>query len=646
MNIRRHRHVRSIGLSAALALCLAAPPKPAAAAGRLPPDTNVLLIAIDTLRYDRIGILTDDRHVKTPNIDALARRSQVFTRAFAHDPLTRPSFANIMTGTTPPYHGIVDNPGFNLERRFLTLAEHLKAAGYDTAAFISAIILDARSGFDQGFDLYDDISGEEIFLDSGTIERDAGVIVDLADEWISARTGKWFAWLHIFDPHDPYEPPEPYRTEYAGDLYSGEVAYVDAQLGRLFASLEKSGTLDKTVVIFTSDHGEALGDKSEWDHGFFAYNNVLHIPLFLAYPGVKPGPVGENACHVDIFPTVCDLLGLPVPAHIQGESLLPLAAGRKRKQPKIFFESMAPHHGMDAAPLEGFIEGNIKFIDLPLAEVYDIRHDYEEEYNRAAGYDLPGLRQSLSRLKSELRGKPTRQDLRGKSAEIVPLLRSLGYIVGRPTKGKEYGVADDPKTLYPLILSLRQAILEAQEGRLGSAASRIRTVIQIRPIYVTAYTTLSKLYYGAGRMAEAIKALQDGLAAVPDNVNLTGNLGIMRFLAKDYRNAVQVLRSVTSRARFNPEYFNYLGMAHMNLTEFEPAEEAFNEALRIDPTIGAVYNNLGYLNLALYVNTKDDARLALAIENFDKALNIDPGLPSALKGREKALGYGKKTARR
>lgn len=209
MNTRHHRRARGIGLSAVLALCLVAALKPAAAAGRLPPDTNVLLIAIDTLRYDRIGILTDDRHVKTPNIDALARRSHIFTRAFAHDPLTRPSFANIMTGTTPPYHGVVDNPGYILENRFLTLAEHLKAGGYETAAFISAIILDHRSGFAQGFDLYDDISGEETFLDSGTVERDAGVIVDLADEWISARTGKWFAWLHIFDPHDPYEPPEP-----------------------------------------------------------------------------------------------------------------------------------------------------------------------------------------------------------------------------------------------------------------------------------------------------------------------------------------------------------------------------------------------------------------------------------------------------
>jgi arylsulfatase A-like enzyme len=634
--------VVSLGLLAALLLSGAGT---AAAAAAPPKDTNVLLIVIDTLRYDRIGILSDDKHVKTPHIDALARRSQIFTRAFAHDPLTRPSHANIMTGTMPPYHGVIDNPGYNLENRFLTLAEHLKSNGYATAAFVSAIILDARSGFAQGFDLYDDENGQEEIMGFGNVERDAGVMAELAGRWISGRKDKWFCWLHIFDPHDPYEPPEPYRTEYADDLYSGEVAYVDSQLGPLFASLEESGQLDKTVVIFTSDHGEALGEKDEQDHGFFAYNNTIHIPLFLAYPGANPGRIEENVCHADIFPTVCDLLGIPIPGHIQGESLVPIAAGRKRRQPKIFFESMAPHNGMDAAPLEGFIEGNTKFIHLPIPEVYDIAHDHAEENNRAPGYDIPGLTKSLETLKSKLKGKPTRQDLKGQSAEIIPLLRSLGYIASQPTKGKKYGPGDDPKSLYPLILSLRQAIFDAQEDRLEASVGKIRTVIRIRPNYITAYTTLSKIYYGANRMPESIAALEDGLKANPGNINLTGNLGIMHFLTKDYRKAVRVLGSVTSRARFNPEYFNYLGLAHMNLGEFEPAEEAFEEALEIDPTIGAVYNNLGYLNLAVFVKTKDDARLTRAVENFDKALRLDPGLPSALKGRERALSYSKKAPR-
>jgi len=641
----RRPRVSSSLTAAVLAACLLVIPSAAESPKAPPPGMNVLMIAVDTLRYDRIGILSDDKHLKTPNIDRLASRSQVFTRAFAHDPLTRPSFANIMTGTAPPYHGVVDNPGYNLESRFLTLAEHLKDHGYGTGAFLSAIILDSRSGFNQGFDHYDDNNGQVDFMDFGTGERDAGVMTRLARDWIADQTKPWFCWLHIFDPHDPYDPPEPYRTEYANDLYSGEVAYVDAQLGPLLDWLETSGRLDRTLVIFVSDHGEALGEKDELDHGFYAYNNTLHIPLFLAYPGVKPGRVEENVCHIDIFPTVCDLLGLPVPGYIQGESLVPIAAGRPRKRPKIFFESMAPHNGMDAAPLEGFIEGNTKFIHLPLPEVYDIAHDYEEEHNRAPGADLPGLTKALEDLKDTLRGHPTKQNLKGKGAEIIPLLRSLGYIASQPTKGKRYGVGDDPKSLYPLILSLRQAIFDAQEGRFEESVKRIRTVIRIRPKYVTAHTTLSKVHYGAGRMPEAIAALEEGLKSNPDNINLTGNLGIMHFLAKDYESAAQVLDRVTSRARFNPEYFNYLGMAHMNLGRFEEAEQAFHEALEIDPTLGAAFNNLGYLHLAVYLKTKDNRRLDQAIESFDRALRIDPGLPSALKGKDRAIGYRDKTGR-
>lgn len=175
--------------------------------------------------------------------------------------------------------------------------------------------------------------------------------------------------------------------------------------------------------------------------------------------------------------------------------------------------------------------------------------------------------------------------------------------------------------------------------------NKIRTVIRVRPTYVSAYTTLSKILYGFNKLDESIGALKEGLAANPENIILTGNLGIMHFLAKNYPEAARVLKSCTSRARFNPEYFNYLGLTYMNLGEFERAEEAFNEVLEIDPTVAAAYNNLGYLHLALYVKTKDDTRLGLAIENFDKALRFNPGLPSALKGREKVLNYSKKTKR-
>ncbi len=604
----------------------------------LPADTNVLLITIDTLRYDRVGILCD-RYVKTPNLDAFAREGVIFTRAYAHDPLTRPSHANIMTGTTSLYHGVVDNPGYNLEKRFLTLAEYLKEKKYQTAAFVSAMVLDSRSGFAQGFDLYNDDNGEQLFGTFVEVERRADTVIQLSLQWISGQTDKWFCWLHIFDPHDPYEPPEPFRQQYADDLYSGEVAFVDAQLGLLFDSLRESGRFEKTVIIVVSDHGEALGEKNERTHGFFAYNNTLHIPLFVYYPGVKPCAVNENVCHADIFPTVCDLLSLTCPPHIQGESLLPIIAGRERQKKMIFFESMAPNNGMDAAPLTGFIQGKTKFIDLPIKEVYDLEADINEEDNLAATADIPQLVSSLETLKKNLKGKGTKQDLEGKNAEILPYLRSLGYVAGKPTKNRAYGAKDDPKSLHPLIIQLRSAIEEAESGQLESAVNKIRTVIRIRPTYVSAYTALSKIYYGHGKIEEAIAALRDGLVKNPGNIILTGTLGIMFVLDKQYDEGINVLEECTRRAKFNPEYFNYLGLAYMNVGEFDSAREKFKQALEIDPTLVASYNNLGYLYLMLFIKTKEKRHLDSAITNFNKALAFDPDRPSVLKGKEAALNY-------
>ncbi|MCJ7680348.1 MAG: sulfatase-like hydrolase/transferase, partial [Candidatus Aminicenantes bacterium] len=485
----------------------------------------------------------------------------------------------------------------------------------------------------------DEGNDEELFMNSNTLERNAAVVTELARDWIASQNGRWFCWLHIFDPHDPYEPPEPYRTQYAADLYSGEVAYVDAQLGRLFEDMEQRGLLDTTVIVVTSDHGEALGEKGERTHGFFAYNNTIHIPLFLYYPGVEPVTVTESVCHADIFPTISSLVDITVPEHIQGESLLPIAGGAKRQNSRIFFESMAPHNGMDAAPLIGYIEGDTKFFDLPTKEVYDISSDYFEENNLAHTAEIPAMVKNMTQLNSRLKGRGTKQDLKGKNAEILPYLRSLGYVSATPSKKKKYGVGDDPKALHPLILQMRKMIGEAQTGDFDSALKKIQTVLRIRPTYVSAYVSLAKLYYGRNRIEEAITTLEEGLNRNPGNIILSGDMGIMLFLAKRYTEAIKVLEDCTSRARFNPEYFNYLGLVHMNLGRFEPAKKAFESAISIDSSIGAVYNNLGYLHLMHYVQTGNKEELNLSLENFNKGLTFDPDRPSLLKGKAKAISY-------
>jgi arylsulfatase A-like enzyme/Tfp pilus assembly protein PilF len=611
---------------------------PVLASPALPKDTNVLLITIDTLRYDRIGILSQ-KYVKTPNMDDLARRSVIFTRAYAHDVLTRPSHTNIMTGTTALYHGVNDNPGFKLDSGYLTLAEYLKERKFRTAAFIGAFILDSRFGLDRGFDLYNDDNGVQEPGRFGFVERTADRVIQPAMEWIAVQKEKWFCWIHLFDPHDPYTPPEPFKKEYLKDPYSGEVAFVDSQLGVLFDFLKKSGWLEKTIVVLTSDHGEAFGEREELNHGFFAYNNTLHIPLILYYPGAEFRTVQENACHVDIFPTICDLLNLPVPSHLQGESLLPLLAGKERQKKLIYFESMSPHLSMDAAPLAGFIQGNLKFIDLPIKEVYDLSADDQEENNIASTADLPQLVLAFEKLKKSLRGKGTTQDLKGTDQDIAPLLKSLGYISGTPTKKKSYGIEDDPKTLYPLIAQVRLAIEEFQSGQTETAIKKLNTAVRIRPTYISAFSDLANAYFNLGKIDQAVATLKNGLTKNPENIHLTARLGIMLVLGKKYEEAIDPLITSTKKFKYNPDNFNYLGLAYLGSGNLGSAEKNFKKALELDPDLVPAFNNLGYLYLTFYTKTSDPKYLDSSIQNFDKALARNPNLQSARKGKEAAVNY-------
>jgi predicted negative regulator of RcsB-dependent stress response len=443
-------------------------------------------------------------------------------------------------------------------------------------------------------------------------------------------------------PMIPTSPPEPFKTEYIQDPYSGEVAYVDAQLGILFDSLERQGFLEKTIVIITSDHGEAFGEKEEITHGFFAYDNTIHIPLFLFYPGIEPKTVRENASHIDIFPTVCELLGLSVPEHIQGESLLPIAAGRERQNKKIYFESLSPHFKMDCAPLRGFIEEDIKFIDLPIKEVYNLESDPLEETNLASTSDVPRLVQDLEALMKIQRGKGTKQKVQGKDADPLLKLQSLGYTGGSvPTKKKVYEIKDDLKSLAPVISHLFMAVEESQAGNTELALKMVNNVIRIRPTYSSAYSNLAFILYNTGQTDQALAALEQGLKRIPGDLMLTSNLGVMLVMDKKFEEAVKPLEYCVKMDRFNPDYLNYLGRAFMELKNYTQAEEYLNRALNLDPRLVPAYSNLGYLNLILYIQTSKQKYYDASIQNFDKALALKPGLPSALKGKESALKYKK-----
>lgn len=597
------------------------------------PDFNVLLITVDTLRFDRVGIL-DPRHVKTPNMDALAEKSLIFTRAFAHNPVTLPSHTNILTGTTALYHGVSDNTGFRLDKKFMTIPQYLRRYGYRTAAFIGAFPLDSRFGLDQGFDLYDDYYGTRNEREFFFVERPAEKVIAPAMAWIGKQTQKWFGWIHLFDPHQPYLPPSPFKEKYANDLYSGEVAYVDAQLGLLFDFLRGKRLLEKTMIILTADHGEALGEKGEDTHSYFAYNNTIHVPLFVYIPGHKPETFVKNVCHADIFPTICAVLGLKPPPHLQGESLLAVMAAKGRKSPEIYFESLTAYLNRDWAPLRGMISGNIKFIDLPIKEVYNLENDMNEERNLAGSSKIGPLKDTLNRLMRKLKnplaaGRESRLD-----PETQKRLQSLGYISENRSgqRNRQYTEKDDLKTLLPLQSQLLDGVARFQSGDFPGAEKTIRAVISASPSFILAYTHLASMYKEMGKSNAAVQVLEQGLEKNPGDILLLAKLGIVLADSGNWQRAIPILELCVRKEDFDPEKFNFLGIAYYQGGDFAKALQNYDRALELDRNNAAVYSNIGGVHLALFLRNRQEHELVQTERNFKKALEIDPKLFSACNG--------------
>lgn len=596
-------------------------------------DFNVLLITIDTLRFDRVGVYSD-KYVKTPNIDKLAGESFLFTKGFSHNPVTLPSHANIITGTTPLYHGISDNSGFVLEKRFLTLAEHLKSNNYETGAFIGAFPLDSRFGLDQGFDIYDDNYGTHSDLEFFFVERKAEKVIEPALKWIKSRDGKWFCWVHLFDPHQPYLPPAPYDSEYYDDLYSGEVAYTDTSLGNLFKRLKELGKYENTVIILTADHGEGLGEKGEKTHSYFAYNNTIHIPFMIRIPGSEGEEIDKNVAHIDIFPTVCDLLDLDTPGHIQGESLTGVMKGEEKKEKYIYFESLTPHLNRDWAPLRGFINGKDKFIDQPIREFYNLSDDMSEEKNLIKQKNSGNLKYELNKLMSRLTGKDKAERAGSLDPETQKRLKSLGYFSGTTTKKKKvYTEKDDLKTLLPLQSKMLNALSLHQRGNTGGAIRLFKEILDVSPTYTLIYTNLARIYKERGRNDLAVSTLENGLENNPGDPFLLAKLGIFLVENREYKRAVNILEQSIILMKHDPESFNYLGVAYYRSGNFEKAMENYNKSLELDKNYASVYNNIGSLYLSQFQGSKNRKSYENAISNFNKALEIDENLYSALNGR-------------
>ena len=581
-----------------------------------PPD--IVLITIDTLRADALGYAGNAR-ARTPNLDRMAAEGAVFLQAHAHNVMTLPSHANILTGRYPFEHGVRDNDGFRLDSKTETLATLLHAAGYATGAAIGAFPLDARFGLDRGFDLYDERYPQGASeYDFRVAERPAPEVTAVARRWWAENAGRRrFLWVHLYDCHSPHVPPPDLATSFASDPYLGEVAGVDEALGPLFEDLRASAPAPLLVV--TSDHGEALGDHGEETHGLFAYEATLHVPLIVWRPGViRPGRDSSLRRHVDILPTLLEAARVPVPADLPGRSLLSPPDPRAAS----YFEALSASLTRGWAPLRGMLRSAEKFIDLPIPELYDLRSDPAERSNRfAEGKETAGELKRLLPPLSAAAAAPGTEETAGR-------LRSLGYLSGGGTLRKSYGVEDDPKRLVGLDRDLQEIVRLYQGGRIRDAIALARSAMKKRPTMPVLYEFLSYLEDQSGEPTRAIATLEESRRRGYLDERLTTRLGLLYSQTGKPQEGLALLEPL--RGSSNPDALNALGIARATAGEPGAAIEAFQRALRLDPKNAVAWQNIGLT----HVHEKHPEQ---ALEAFEKAFAINDRLPRAWNGRGAAL---------
>lgn len=573
------------------------------------PAGDIILVTIDTWRADAAGFAGNTR-VKTPFLDALAARGIVFTNAHAHNVVTLPSHANILTGLNPYEHGVRENAGFVLDAKHTTLAERLRQQGYATGAFVAAYPLDARFGLNRGFEVYDDNYGKgRTTLDFAVEERAAPAVLEPAARWWRSSEGrKRFLWVHLYDPHAPYAAPEPFRSEYRDNAYLGEVAAVDHALAQHLGPL----IADNTTVIVTSDHGEALGDHGELTHGLFAYESTLKVPLIVAGPGVQPRSDPHYARHIDIAPTILARAGAAAAADLPGQSLL-----GKLEPRDTYFEALSASLNRGWAPLTGVIQSGVKFIDLPIAELYDLAADPAEVKNlyRERRRDVAAARKVLATLSLV----PPRE--RSISAEEQARLRSLGYVAGAPAS-TEITEADDPKNLVALDNKMHGVIDAYQRGDGEQALRLAREVVAEQPRMAAGRELLAFMLQQSERIGEAIDVLGRLAAEGRASESAKIQLGLLLTETGKAADAAAILAPLASGTA-SAEILNAYGIALADQGRVREAVEQFRRALALDPNNAPALQNLGIV--ALRVND-----VAAARQNLARALELNPRLPLAL----------------
>lgn len=610
-------------LGAATAAFLLRRPRQTASPGAFE-GRNLLFVTIDTIRPDRLGSYGSKAGL-TPHLDRLASEGVRFERVKAHVPVTLPAHASIFTSRYPTGHGVRDNGTFRLSDSHPTLATVMKGAGYATGAFVGAFVLDARFGLNRGFDLYDDFYGEKRgLLRFGQLERPANAVIASAERWIGDTPSPWFAWIHLFDAHSPYRASPEYARAFPKDPYGAEVAFIDAELGAFLDRLP-SDVAGNTIVVVLGDHGESLGEHGERTHGTFAYDSTLRVPWILWTKGLRPQVFSEVVRQVDVLPTLLDLLGVPAPEGIAGQSLRPYLTGeRDYTPPPSYFEALNPNLTRDWAPLTGIVLDGHKLIRLPAPELYDLEADPREKDNLYR--QRTGLAERLERALDDLSAGGVPIEASAPDQKTLSKLRALGYLTAPVQNRKSaYTEADDPKNLIDIANAYDEATELFGAGRTEEAIALFEDIVRKEPRNSEARQSLAYALHQTGRVGEAVALLEDAVRGGLSDSALLGLLGAYLLDVGELGKAVGLLEALLDREPNYAEGHNYLGIAYGRMGRYPEARRALERVLELDPSSASACNNLG--SLALSQGSLDEA-----IRRFDQALAIDSAHAGALNG--------------
>jgi len=591
---------------------------------------NIVLISIDTLRFDRLGC-TGYTKSSTPNLDQLAKEAVLFEHVYTPVPITLPAHASLLTSSHPSTHGVRDN-GEALASTVPTLAEQFRNHGYQTAAFIGSFVLDRRFGLARGFDSYWGEFALHRFAgaDPGQVQIRGDRVEAAAEAWIRLHGGSpFFLFIHFYDLHGPYLLPASWRSRFAGRTYDGELAYVDSLIGKLRLKLRESGLYDRTVLAVTADHGEGLGDHGERNHGFFLYRATTQVPLIIRVPGGARtgGRVKSTTRLIDIAPTLTEIAGVPTPASFEGRSVLSEMEGRALAPVAAYSETLYPFLHFHTSPLYSYRNDQYGYIQAPRPELYESADVGELHDQGAAKSGVAAiLKDQLTLLMSSFPGGAASYPV----TADVQRLRSLGYLSGgapsRPARFPPTSGAD-PKDRMTLFRRFQDAMEAQSQGLTDRAAAEIEQIAASDPALVSVQIEAGFARQRLGQNERAIEAFKAALAASPENALAHYNLAVSLSSLGRFREAEQQLNAAVSWQPWFSQAYTARGLAQARIGKTRAALASFDRALAIDAN-----DFIAWLNRGLIRGATGD--LSNALTDLEKAVAIEPRSPDA----HKALG--------